>query len=37
MSSYDDKRLREIQNKLVKHIQNNLEEDEDFMLMATML
>ena len=37
MSSYDDKRLREIQNKLVKHIQNNLEEDEDFMLLATML
>ena len=37
MSSYDDKRLREIQNKLIKHIQNNLKEDEDFMLMATML
>ena len=28
---------REIQNKLIKHIQNNLKEDEDFMLMATML
>ena len=33
----NDKRLREIQDKLVKHIQQELHSDEDFMYMATML
>ena len=33
----NDKRMREIQDKLVKHIQQELHSDEDFMYMATML
>ena len=33
----DNRRLREIQNKLVKHIQSELKDDEDFMYLATML
>ena len=33
----DNRRLREIQNKLVKHIQSELKDDEDFMYIATML
>ena len=37
MSKTDDRRLREIQNKLVKHIQSELKDDEDFMYLATML
>ena len=34
---YDKKRMAEIQNLLVKHIEKQLKLDEDFMLMATML
>ena len=37
MAKTDDKRLREIQNKLVKHIESELKDDEDFMYVATML
>ena len=33
----DNRRLREIQNQLVKHIQSELKDDEDFMYLATML
>ena len=33
----DNRRLREIQNKLVKHIQSELKDDEDFMYLATIL
>ena len=33
----NDKRMSEIQDKLVKHIQQELHNDEDFMYMATML
>ena len=33
----DHRRLRDIQNKLVKHIQSELKDDEDFMYLATML
>ena len=33
----NDKRMSEIQDKLVKHIQQELHSDEDFMYMATML
>ena len=33
----DNRRLRDIQNKLVKHIQSELKDDEDFMYLATML
>ena len=33
----EDKRLRDIQNHLVKHIEKEIQEDEDFMYMATML
>ena len=37
MSKYDEKRMKEIQTRLVKHIQQNLKEDEDYVLLATML
>ena len=37
MAKTDDKRLREIQNKLVKHIESELKDEEDFMYVATML
>ena len=37
MDDHDDKRLKQIQNHLVRHISENLIEDEDFMFMATML
>ena len=33
----DHRRLRDIQNKLVEHIQSELKDDEDFMYLATML
>lgn len=33
----DNRRLRDIQNKLVEHIQSELKDDEDFMYLATML
>ena len=33
----EDKRLREIQNHLVKHIEKEIQEGDDFMYMATML
>ena len=37
MANTADKRLREIQNKLVKHIESELKDEEDFMYVATML
>ena len=33
----EDKRLREIQNHLIKHIEKEIQEDDDYMYMATML
>jgi len=33
----DTKRMNDIQNKLVEHIQTELHSDEDFLYMATML
>ena len=33
----EDKRLRDIQNHLVKHIEKEIQDEEDFMYMATML
>ena len=35
--SNDTKRMEEIQNQLVAHIQTQLTTDEDFMYVATML
>ena len=35
--SNDTKRMQEIQDQLVAHIQTQLTTDEDFMYMATML
>lgn len=37
MTKTDHRRLKEIQNKLVKHIESELNDDEDFMYVATML
>ena len=31
------KRLRDIQNHLVKHIEKEIQDEDDFMYMATML
>ena len=33
----EDKRLRDIQNHLVKHIEKEIQDEDDFMYMATML
>ena len=33
----EDKRLRDIQRHLVKHIEKEIQDEEDFMYMATML
>ena len=33
----EDRRLREIQKHLVNHIEKEIQEDEDYMYMATML
>ena len=37
MTKTNDRRLREIQSKLVKHIESELHDEEDFMFVATML
>ena len=33
----DDRRLREIQNKLIKHIESELKDGDDYVYVATML
>ena len=33
----EDKRLRDIQRHLIKHIEKEIQDDEDYMYMATML
>ena len=33
----EDKRLRDKQNHLVKHIEKEIQDEDDFMYMATML
>ena len=37
MASKNLKRMSEIQNKLTKHIDSNIKDDDDHMYMATML
>ena len=37
MAEKNTKRMEEIQQSLINHIQNELHDDEDFMFMATML